>query len=135
MTSIDLTDPKTIAFLTEALTAAGVDGLEISGPSGKLRIVVSVDGEVRRTEPTPTAVMTMKAPIAGVFCSQHPSSSDAPEDLPRMVSNATVLGFLRLGPILVPLAAPKAGVLTRQFVADGALVGFGDTLFQIEPRS
>ncbi|MBX9468680.1 MAG: acetyl-CoA carboxylase [Rhizobium sp.] len=135
MTAIDLTDPQTIAFLTEALTAAGVDGLEISAPSGTLRIAVSIDGNVNHAAPAPLPALSIRAPLAGVFCSQRPGSSDTPADLPRTVADTDVLGFIRLGPVCVPLFAPKAGLLTRQFVEAGALVGFRDTLFEIEPHS
>lgn len=135
MTSIDLIDPQTIAFLTDALTTAGVDGVEISSPSGTLRIIVSVDEKVSHAVPAPSPALSIKAPLAGIFTSQRPGSSEVPADLPRTVAGADVLGFLRLGPVLVPLAAPRAGLLTRQFVEAGALVGFGDTLFQIEPQS
>lgn len=134
MTSIDLTDPQTIAFLTDALTTAGVDGVEISSPSGTLRIIVSVDEKVSHAVPAPSPAMSIKAPLAGVFCPKRPGSSDAPADLTRTVAAGQVLGFLRLGPVLLPLAAPKDGLLTRQCVEAGALVGFGDTLFQIEPQ-
>ena len=41
MSAIDFSDPATIAFLTDALTTAGVHGLEISRPDGQLRIVVA----------------------------------------------------------------------------------------------
>lgn len=135
MTAIDLTDPQTIAFLTDALTTAGIDGLEISGPSGTLRIIVSVDGEAHPAAPAHSPALSIKAPMAGIFSPRVPGASDVPADLPRPVADAHVLGFLRLGPVLMPLAAPKAGLVTRQFVEAGTLVGFGDTLFQIEPQS
>ncbi|WP_137128619.1 acetyl-CoA carboxylase [Rhizobium sp. FY34] len=135
MTSIDLTDPQTIAFLTDALTTAGVDGVEISGPSGTLRIIMSAEEKVSHAAPAPSPALSIKAPMAGIFCPPRPGSSEVPADLPRTVAAGQALGFLRLGPVLLPLAAPKAGLLTRQFVEAGALVGFGDTLFQIEPQS
>ena len=44
MRAIDFSDPSTLAALADALTAAGVDGVEISRPAGNLRIVVSKAG-------------------------------------------------------------------------------------------
>lgn len=142
MSTIDFGDPSTIAALTDALTAAGVDGIEISKPAGKLRIVVSkVEGaQVSLTGGTRQNLAAMpstivKAPMAGRFCPSHPSASDAAAHLPRGVSGQDVIGFIRIGSVLLPIAAGRAGSLTRQVAEPDALVGFGDPLFEIEPIS
>ncbi|TBF87641.1 acetyl-CoA carboxylase biotin carboxyl carrier protein [Rhizobium leguminosarum] len=144
MSAIDLSDPATIAFLTEALTAAGVNGLEISQPDGQLRIVVAGKGGARisSTEATPrapglapgSASAVVKAPMAGRFCVEHPASA-APQELPRSVSDADIVGFVGVGHILLPLRAGRSGILTRLIAEPGALVGFGDPLFEIELQS
>ncbi|CDZ63798.1 acetyl-CoA carboxylase biotin carboxyl carrier protein [Neorhizobium galegae] len=133
MSGIDFSDPATIAFLTDALTAAGVSGLEISRPDGQLRIVIATGNEVRidvsaTSQPAPAAqpLVVVKAPMAGHFCTGSPL---------RSVSAADILGFLRVGPILLPLCAGRAGILTKQLAKPDALVGFGDPLFEIEPQS
>ncbi|MBX4864806.1 acetyl-CoA carboxylase [Rhizobium bangladeshense] len=140
MSAIDFSDPATIALLTEALTAAGVDGLEISRPGGQLRIVVAgKDGaRISSTEATPpapalapgSASAVVKAPMAGRFCVEHPATS-APKNLPRSVSDADIVGFVGVGHILLPLRAGRSGVLTKLLAEPGALVGFGDPLFEI----
>ncbi|NNU35229.1 acetyl-CoA carboxylase [Rhizobium sophorae] len=140
MSAIDFSDPATIALLTEALTAAGVDGLEISRPGGQLRIVVAgKDGaQISSTEATPpapglapgSASAVVKAPMAGRFCVGHPASA-APQNLPRSVSEADIVGFVGVGHILLPLRAGRSGILTRLLAEPGALVGFGDPLFEI----
>jgi hypothetical protein len=138
MSAIDFSDPATIAFLTDALTAAGVEGLEISRPGGQLRIVISGEGGARidLQEATPRAPgpapVIVKAPIAGYFCAEHPAAAAAPQTLPRSVSGADILGFVRIGHVLLPLRAGYSGVLTRRLAEPGALVGFGDPLFEIE---
>ena len=138
MSAIDFSDPATIASLTEALTAAGVDGLEISRPDGQLRIVISGEGGARisATEATPrapgSASAIVKAPIAGHFCVEHPAAPVAPQTLPRSVSDADILGFVRIGHVLLPLRAGRSGVLTKLLAEPGALIGFGDPLFEIE---
>lgn len=133
MSAIDFSDPATIAFLTEALTAAGVSGLEISWSSGQLRIVIATGNEAGIdvsviSQPTPTAqpLVVVKAPMAGHFYPGSPS---------RSVSAADILGFLRVGHVLLPLCAGRAGILTKQLAEPDALVGFGDPLFEIEPQS
>ncbi|MGZ2505648.1 acetyl-CoA carboxylase [Rhizobium leguminosarum] len=145
MSAIDFSDPATIALLTEALTAAGVDGLEISRPGGQLRIVVAGKGGARisSTEATPrapglapgSASAVVKAPMAGRFCVEHPAASATPQKLPRSLSDADIVGFVGIGHILLPLRAGRSGVLTRLLAEPGALVGFGDPLFEIELQS
>ncbi|MBY3132801.1 acetyl-CoA carboxylase biotin carboxyl carrier protein [Rhizobium laguerreae] len=144
MSAIDFSDPATIALLTEALTAAGVDGLEISRPGGQLRIIVAGErgGGINSTEATPpapglapgSASAVVKAPMAGRFCVEHPTSA-TPQNLPRSVSDADIVGFVGVGHILLPLRAGRSGVLTRLLAEPGALVGFGDPLFEIESQS
>ncbi|ANL30612.1 hypothetical protein AMC90_PB00294 (plasmid) [Rhizobium phaseoli] len=138
MSVIDFSDPATIAFLTDALTAAGVAGLEISRPDGQIRIVVSGEGGARISVPAATprasnsATVVVKAPLAGHFCAEHPAAAVTPQTLPRFVSDADILGFIRVGHVLLPLRAGHSGALTRLLAEPGALVGFGDPLFEIE---
>ncbi|NKK47005.1 acetyl-CoA carboxylase biotin carboxyl carrier protein [Rhizobium leguminosarum] len=144
MSAIDFSDPATIALLTEALMAAGVDGLEISRPDGQLRIVVAGKDGARISPPEATphapglgpgsASVVVKAPMAGRFHVEHPASA-APQDLPRSVSEADIVGFVGVGHILLPLRASRSGVLTRLLAEPGAPVGFGDPLFEIELQS
>ncbi|NEJ87483.1 acetyl-CoA carboxylase [Rhizobium leguminosarum] len=136
MSAIDFSDPATIAFLAEALTAAGVDGLDISRPGGQLRIVIAGESGARisSTDATPrapgSASTVVKAPMAGRFCLDHPAA--VPQKLPRSVSDADIVGLVGVGHILLPLRAGRSGVLTRLLAEPGALVGFGDPLFEIE---
>ncbi|ARO32986.1 hypothetical protein NXC14_PB00162 (plasmid) [Rhizobium sp. NXC14] len=138
MSSIDFGDPATIALLTQALTDAGVDGLEISRPGAQLRIVILGEGEARispteAAQRAPGSVQTVvKAPMAGRFCVEHPAASAALQNLPRSLSDTDILGFIGVGDVLLPLRAGRPGVMTRQLAAPGALVGYGDPLFEIE---
>ncbi|OWV85305.1 acetyl-CoA carboxylase [Rhizobium sp. R635] len=138
MSAIDFSDPATIAQLTQALTAAGVAGLEISRPGAQLRIVISGEGEARisAAETAPRAPASaqaiVKAPMAGRFCAEHPGTSATPQNLPRSLSQADILGFIRVGDVLLPLRAGRSGVMTKRLAEPGALVGYGDPLFEIE---
>jgi biotin carboxyl carrier protein len=144
MMAIDFSDPSTLAALADALTAAGVDGVEISRPGGNLRIVVSKAGGAQisltgNAQPAPaTSVAVVKAPMAGHFYPSHPShpsDSNETEHLPRSVSSRDVIGFIRIGSVLLPIPAGRAGLLARRSVEPETLVGFGDPLFEIEPLS
>ena len=132
MSAIDVSDPKTIAFLSEALSAAGVDGLEISGAIGQLRIVVS-GGEAHTAQSAKalSKPAVIKAPMAGIFQLQDCASAE----LPYPVIAADVLGVLRVGHVLVPVRAGQSGILTRRLIEPGTLVGFGEALFEIEAQS
>jgi len=141
MSAIDFSDPATIAALADALTAAGVDGIEISKPAGKLRIVVSkaegVQVSLKDMPPLSAAssAAIVKAPMAGHFHPLPPSLSGGTEGLPRSVSVRDVIGFIRIASVLLPIPAGRSGLLTRQLVEPETLVGFGDPLFEIEPLS
>ena len=142
MSAIDFSDPSTIAALAEALTAAGVDGIEISKSGANLRLVMSKAGGVdvtltgsARADISVTPRVTVKAPMAGHFCPSHPSTPINAEHLPRNVCNQDVIGFIRIGSVLLPLSAGRSGLLTRQLAEPDALVGFGEPLFEIEPQS
>ncbi|MGZ9722093.1 acetyl-CoA carboxylase [Rhizobium miluonense] len=142
MSAIDFTDLATIVFLADALTAAGVDGLEISRPDGNLRIVVSKEAGAQisltgNAQPglAVTLATTVKAPMAGHFYPLHPSDSDGAERLPRTVADEEVIGFIRIDSVLLPILAGRSGLLTKLLVEPDALTGFGDPLFEIEPIS
>ncbi|AYG70106.1 MULTISPECIES: acetyl-CoA carboxylase [unclassified Rhizobium] len=142
MSAIDVSDPAIIAFLADALTAAGVDGLEISRPGSRLRIVVSkaAGAQVSLTgsaQPGSSAIRTVivKAPMAGHFQPLPASDSEGAERLPRTVAGEDVIGFIRIGSVLLPIAAGRSGLLTKLLVEPDTLAGFGDPLFEIEPIS
>ncbi|APO72486.1 hypothetical protein IE4872_PD01969 (plasmid) [Rhizobium gallicum] len=142
MSAIDFSDTATIAALTDALTAAGVDGLEISRPGGQLRIVVTKEGgtQVARSRNAHQGLMAalsaiVKAPMAGRFCVSHPAAPVDVKQLPHEVSDKDVIGFIRIGSVLLPISAGRSGLLTRLLAERDALVGFGDPLFEIEQQS
>jgi biotin carboxyl carrier protein len=141
MSVVDFSDPETIAFLAAALRAAGVDGIEINQPERTLRIVAGRDApgvdplvQILQTTSRAAQLDKVSAPMAGVFSSHHPSSSAPPSEPPLEVAAGETLGFIRIGPILLPVKTVKPGVPTRRLAADGSVVGYGDPLFEFEPR-
>jgi biotin carboxyl carrier protein len=141
MSMVDFSDPATIALLAAALQTAGVDGIEIDQPARKVRIVVERGApgaapRVQVSQPNSPVAQSgaLTAPMAGVFGSRHPGSVASTSGFPRVVAVGETLGFVRVGPVLLPVRTSEAGVLTRSVVADGSVVGYGDPLFEIEPR-
>lgn len=141
MSGVDFSDPAVIASLAAALEAAGVDGLEIEQPARKVRIVVErctsrTAPQIEASQQSPATIhsSTVAAPLAGIFADRHPASVATPFEPPREAVFGETLGFIRVGPVLLPVRASETGLVTRTLAGDGCLVGYGDPLFEIEPR-
>lgn len=133
MSDIDFSDPAVLAALSAALTQAGVDGIEIEQPRRKLRIVVEKNGGASVLVGSAKGAIkdVARAQLAGVFTRYQTASGS----LPRNVANGEILGFIRVGPILLPVKVGKAGALTRALGENNTLVSYGDPLFEIESHS
>lgn len=132
MSRLDFTDPAVLDALAAALTAAGVDGIEIAQSSRTLRLVVAGKpprATVHLDAGPAAAADIVTAPMAGLL-----DLRTVPSDLPRTVRAGEILACLRVGPVLVPVRASKACTVTRCLRDADALVGFGDPLFDIEAR-
>lgn len=141
MSRVDFSDPATIALLTAALEAAGVEGLQIDQPNRSLRIilrsgmrVISSDAVSARDGEGTQSATVIKAPMAGQFLAHHPLRPDAGQSYPRSIRQMDILGFLAVGPVLLPLKSTKSGIVTKCHVEHGAIVGFGAALYEIEPQ-
>ncbi|MBB3612691.1 hypothetical protein [Rhizobium sp. BK602] len=135
-----LTDPAVIGEILGWLEAAGVDAIEIETEGGPfIRIVAGASSPPAAAgaiadEPSPTrsAPPAVKAPVAGHFVAAH-SGNDivlAGEGTPVLPDQ--IVGFVTIGPMLVPVRVPESGILGKCGVETGALVGYGDTLFPVE---
>lgn len=82
------------------------------------------------THHSPRASETLRAPHIGLFRGAHPLDADAAA-LPRLVRRGEIVGYLKAGVLLRPVLAPSDGVLSRQLVDEGALVGYGAKLFEL----
>lgn len=79
---------------------------------------------------SPRASETLRALHIGVFRATYPLDADAAE-LPRLIRRGEIIGYLKAGALLRPVLAPSDGVLSRQLVAEGVLVGYGTALFEL----
>lgn len=141
MSGVDFSDSAVIASLAAALEAAGVDGIEIEHPARKVRIVVErctspTAPQIEASQQSPATIhsSTVAAPMAGIFADRHPASVATPFTVAGDVMLGDTLGFIRVGPVLLPVRASETGIVTRALAGDGCLVGYGDPLFEIEPR-
>lgn len=137
MTKPDFSDPAIIERLAAALETAGVDGIEITRPDQSLliRLSSSAKGPARQLRSGKTdavdAVAIVKAPMAGEFWSADLSRTGTP-----IASTARdTIGFLRVGPILLPVSAGPSKRLGRHLVEPGTIVGFGDPIAEVETEA
>jgi len=135
MSAIDVTDTATLSALADALEMAGVSGLEITNSTGYVRIVVDTGRDVQFTpnekqEKQPGAPILVKAPMAGHFLSHAPGEANGPA---QKAAKGHVLGFIEIGPVLLPVRACHSFSSARQIASVGDLVGFGEPLFELSP--
>jgi|SoiMethySBSTD1v2_1073268.scaffolds.fasta_scaffold812186_2 acetyl-CoA carboxylase biotin carboxyl carrier protein len=121
------------------LAATDIDCLELTGPAGHLRLRRGGEPEVTvvGTGDGPAAeddTVAMPSPGFGIFLRAHPLHETPLVQAGDSVAAGKVLGFLKIGPLLVPVLAPHEGVVSAIVAQDGALVGFSDPLFRFSPQ-
>ncbi|WP_081159305.1 hypothetical protein [Ensifer aridi] len=135
-------DPATLEEIALWLENAGVASIEIETGDGRLvRIVAGEDTTSHGAGmdrlvlvPTePASVRPAKAPIAGHFLPVHPAREAAEATIGASVLPEQIVGFVRVGPLIMPICAEEAGTLDACTVESGDLVGYGDSVFLIEP--
>lgn len=139
----DLSDPALISTLTGWLESSGARELEIATPDGGV-LKIALDAGARTAvmaEPTRAIPASrregraVKAPIAGLFRDRHPAATEtgplASEG--RALDASAVVGFVEVGPMLLPVAVPDAGVVDEIHAHADELIGYGDTVVTMEP--
>lgn len=76
---------------------------------------------------------TITSPSIGVFTPSHPLAAEPYAAAGSVVRAGEIVGLLSIGPVLLPVEAPCTATVRRVLLQEGALVGFGDPLFEIEP--
>ncbi|WP_047459283.1 hypothetical protein [Rhizobium rhizogenes] len=137
----DFTDPAIMQQIAAWLENAGASAIEIETEDGRhIRIVMDdevshhIDDGLRDVAPTmPAHVAAAKAPFAGHFLDAHPARGMPAAAEDTAITAGDILGFVKVGPLLLPVRAPEAGTLNECPVKAGDLVGYGDPIFSIEP--
>jgi len=129
--------------LSAWMAEAGIDELELIGPSFRLRLngdgLQAHDGQAgdqqsdAASDQRPSSDV-VAASTVGLFLHRHPlhETALAPEGTPVRAGQA--LGLLRIGPLLVPVIAPRDGIVGAMLVANETVVGFGTRLVELHPR-
>ena len=119
------------------LDQAGLDELELTGPGGRLLLRRGGDRAVAAAPPDEApedAFDVVASPGVGHFLVCHPLREEplaGPDD--AVVAGQTI-GLLRVGALLLPVPAPRDGVVARLVAEDRALVSYGDPLVELWPQ-
>ena len=118
------------------LKGADLALLELRGPGANLRLVndgasLRAEGEEPLSADAPT--ITVGAPSPGIFLDRHPLHDRAIAAVAADVRAGEPLGFLQVGPLLMAVPAPRAGLVTDVLAAHGTIVGYGAPLFVLQP--
>jgi acetyl-CoA carboxylase biotin carboxyl carrier protein len=131
--------PETIDQLSAWLAATDIAVLELSGPTGSLRLERE-DGAFKATAQAPDtaadpaaarAHCTVSAHSPGIFLHHHPMHTQSLVQPGASVTAGQVLGLLQIGALLLPVKAPSAARVEGLWVAHGTPVGFGAALVEL----
>lgn len=134
-----------IAGIAASLASAGIEEFELTAPGRRVRL---------RRGATQQAPVTLKgrassdaeavqdprrdlisSPSVGAFLHGHPSQGEPLVVPGDAVSAGQLVGLLQIGPILLPVVAPKHGTIAAVLASDGAPVGYADPLIQLSPQT
>ncbi|EMS99584.1 hypothetical protein H009_01529 [Agrobacterium tumefaciens str. Cherry 2E-2-2] len=133
-------EPGTIADLAAYLERNNVSAIEIETPDGSLKIVAMAGAQPPAAQrpiesakaPVKAGDILARAPMAGIFTPAHPQRPDRAVQTGQSVAKGEIVAFLAASPVLVPVIAEKAGIVSEIVTEAGALVGYGSTLLKTE---
>ena len=124
--------------LAQWLAGTDIELLELSGPGRFIRLrrgdagvqpdMTAAPGLIEVHSPTATLV---RAHSVGVLLHTHPLREEPLVRVGDEVANGQALALLKAGSILLPVTAPRAGVVLRVMAADRTIVGWGEPLFEL----
>jgi acetyl-CoA carboxylase biotin carboxyl carrier protein len=68
-----------------------------------------------------------------VFLHSHPLAAAPLVRIGERVETGQTVGLLKIGALLLPVAAPQVGIVDRIHAADGLAVGYGTPLVDLNP--
>lgn len=120
--------------LAAYLNSTNLGALELRGPEVSLRLVRQGDQFLPFFAPEQAVKpITVSASCVGRFLARHPLQREPVASLGTAVTAGEVIGFLAVGPLLLPVVAPISGIVSAVLARDFATVGFGAPLFELEP--
>lgn len=143
---MELDELRQLVAWTES---SGFRSLEVRRPGERLSFALKRDGEPSAAtvgESTATAgaslrpraikaMLTVLAETPGVFLASHPMRGTPFTVVGAAVRKGDLLGLLKIGHLLVPVAAPAEGIVASVVAADGCIQGFGSPLLELRTDS
>jgi acetyl-CoA carboxylase biotin carboxyl carrier protein len=129
--------PQDVAALAGEMAAAGITRLKLAGPNYTLTLERAAAPDQGTEGPESEAgadLLPVIAPALGNFLRTHPL-----HDKPLAVEGEALvagqaIALLRVGALLTPVPAPADGMIVGAVPEEGALVGYGDRLFDFLPQ-
>ena len=124
-----------IARISAWLAATDIAELELRGPGTSLRLRQDRDDSTDMADgplqarPSHSSV---KAQSVGVFLHRHPLHDRPFVEAGAPVRVGQMLGLLQIGALLLPVTAPRSGVVVGLCLPHGTAVGFGDALVALD---
>lgn len=108
--------------------------LELRTPNGTLRLGRQGDNIIELPdEEAELELLAIRAPSLGVFLQSHPLATTPLVRTGQRVEAGQAIGLLKIGPLLLPVTTPQAGIVDSIHAADGLAVGYGAQLFDLQP--
>lgn len=128
--------PEEIAAIAAEMAVGDIARLELTGPGLALSLARGGAQAGGAPEaPAPEAdLMPVNAPALGSFLRTHPLHEKPLAADGEPVVAGQPIALLRLGVLLVPVPAPADGMIVEAIPEEGALVGYGDRLFDFLPN-
>jgi len=116
------------------LAGTDIGLLELRTPQGTLRLGRQGDEIIELPdEEAELELLAIRAPSLGVFLQSHPLAAVPLARIGQRVEAGQTIGLLKIGPLLLPVTAPQAGIVDSIHAADGLAVGYGAQLFDLHP--
>lgn len=118
--------------LLDAMRANGVTWLEIAGDDALLRLSLPPSTAAHSAPPAPPALIAATSPEIGSFLPRGSDDGLAALALGQDVQAGEVIGYVTRGDIRAAVTAPVAGRIAGDLPATGTLIGYGDTIAELE---
>jgi len=138
--------PHELREIAGWMAATDIGFLELRMPGATVRLgrrgdeVVTLDDGQRHDDARPAALNRPGPPLdtvtsasVGVFLHAHPCATAPLARAGARMQAGQTLGLLRIGVLLLPVAAPRGGIVAALRVDDGATVGYGAALVELHP--
>lgn len=132
-----------VAQLSAWLANTDIGLLELRTPQGILRLgrqggdmvelPMEEEEEEEEDEEDEAEPVTVKASSVGLFLRTHPVATEPLARIGQRVDAGQLIGLLNIGPLLLPVSAPQAGIVDALHVESGIAVGYGAPLIDLHP--